>query len=143
MAGEVITPIISLMAAGVRQQNGNNPVRRISRRSLLPLAGLIVLPVEADAQMSQRARQVRERRACELEQPDCRPEIRVQLEAERRRIRIGLSALAAGSVILGFVLWRRLRAIKQAQRDDLDRLHSHLDEIGGDSERDQAKLDSS
>lgn len=39
------------------------------------------------------------RRACGQDQPDCRPGIRVQLGAERRRSRIGMGALAKGQVV--------------------------------------------
>ena len=91
--------------------------------------------------MSQRARQIRERRACEQDLPECRPEIRVQLEAERKRLGFGLTGLAAGVLIIGYILRRRLRTIQKNHRDDLDKLHGHLDKSGGVSEQDQAKSD--
>lgn len=40
------------------------------------------------------------RRACGQDQPDCRPGIRVQLGAERRRLRIGMGALAKGRQVV-------------------------------------------
>ncbi len=94
------------------------------------------------AQMSQRARQTRERRACEQDLPECRPEIRIQLEAERRRLGFGLMGLAVGVLITGYFLRRRLRSIQRNEREDLKKLHSRLDKSGGVLEQDQAKSDS-
>ena len=124
-----------------RPQNGTVLMQYMTRRALLPAAGLVFLPTQSLAQMSQRARQIRERRACELDQADCRPEIRVQLEAERRRLRLGLAVLAVGSIFMGLVFWRRHRALQQDRRADLKKLHSHLNKVGGDSDQDQAKSD--
>lgn len=66
---------------------------------LLFLAALSVRP--GHAQVSQRARQILERRACERDLSTCRPNIRAQLEAEERRIFAGLAALGA-LVFVGF-----------------------------------------
>lgn len=95
------------------------------RRTVLSaLFGLILLAISTRAQISQRARQVRERRACEENLPTCRSAIRIQLDAERRRIRWGLGALAV-AILIGvmalFIAQRRVR------------------DLGGDSGRNSAK----
>ena len=60
------------------------------------------------AQVSQRARQLKERRDCELQLPDCKPEIQAQLEAERHRLQRGLSGLGiAVALIAGWLWWRK------------------------------------
>ena len=115
----------------------------LSRRAvnLVLLTGLAGWPSRTIAQMSQRARQIRERRACVQNQPDCRPEIRAQLEAGRRRIRLGLLGLAGGLAVIGTLLWRRYQSLQNKQNEELQKLHSHLDKSGGDSVQNKAKSD--
>jgi hypothetical protein len=94
------------------------------RTALATLTGLICVPVTARTQISQRARQVRERRACEENLPACRPAIRAQLDAERRRIRVGLGALAVGVLAGAAALFFSHRRAK---------------DLGGDSGQNGAK----
>ncbi len=95
--------------------------------------------LSAQAQVSQRARQLRERAACEADLPTCRPEIRVQLEAERSRIRWGLSGLGVLVLIGGILLIRRFRALKHQENKDLRHLQSTLQAAARDSAQNQAK----
>jgi hypothetical protein len=93
--------------------------------------------------MSQRVRQIQERAACEQELPECRPVIREQLQAERRRLRLGLGALAAFGAVASAVLYQRILADKRMKKAAAERLDERLDAFSGDSEQDQAKSDSS
>ncbi len=62
----------------------------------------------AQAQVSQRARQLKERRDCELGLPDCRPDIQAQLKAEQQRLQRGLGGLGiASALIAGWLWWRK------------------------------------
>ena len=106
-----------------------NDTSRMARRMAFVLACGLLLPAQPKAQMSQRARQIRERRACERDLPDCRPEIRQQLEAESRRLRIGMSGLAVVIAVIGAVLWWRIRARKAEENQHLHHLNEQVADI--------------
>jgi len=111
------------------------------RRSALVLGAISMFAGtrSGHAQVSQRARQVRERAACEDNLPTCRPEIRAQLEAERSRIRWGLAGLAVLASVGGMVMSWRIRALKRKENRDLHRLRATLHGVGGDSAENRAK----
>lgn len=129
------------MGSAVYPRTHSSGQTLLSRRNVLVLTGLCLLPRPSAAQMSQRVRQVRERRACEQDLPTCRPEIRAQLEAERRRIRYGLTGLALGASVLGVLLWKRNQDAQRDHDAQLGRLHRRMADIGGKSPGDQAKSD--
>lgn len=82
----------------------------MKRRYLIgALFGAFFQPGVAHAQMSQRARQIKDRQACEQDLPACKPGIRRQLEAERNRERLGLGALAGVLVTCVVVLYFRVK----------------------------------
>ncbi|NKB45709.1 MAG: hypothetical protein GKS03_15670 [Alphaproteobacteria bacterium] len=109
------------------------------RTALGSLFGLICLPIPAPAQISQRARQIRDRQACEQNHPSCRAEIRVQLEAEQQRLKVGLVALALGVFAGALVLVVRHRRSKYLESQGLERLHGRVKDLGGDLDKNGAK----
>lgn len=89
------------------------------RSALISLVGCLFLPTIARSQISQRRRQLRERRDCEQDLPQCRPEIMAQLQAERRTLRYGLGALGLIlAACLGFLFVRskRLSSVPEKRR---------------------------
>lgn len=117
-----------------------NHKKSIKRRHILTglVAGAWLAGPEASAQMSQRARQIRDREACEQDRPDCKADIRLQLDAERRRMRIGLSIFAVGVFIGGLLLFRRYRRIKKDVDSKARQLQERLSEGARDSSNNQA-----
>lgn len=62
----------------------------------------------SQAQISQRARQLKLRRDCELGLPGCRPDIQAQLEAEQQRLQRGLGGLGiVSALIVGWLWWHK------------------------------------
>lgn len=87
------------------------------RSAVSTLVGCLFLPTVAGSQISQRRRQLRERRDCEQDLPLCRPEIMAQLRDERRKLRYGLGALGVAIVVCtGFLFLRSKRLNKASEK---------------------------
>lgn len=109
------------------------------RKFVFVLAAVGMATTRAQAQMSQRARQIRQRQACEQDLPECKPDIGVQLEAERRRMRFGLATFALLIGVLGGLLVRRYRRVKDASEAAARRLEERLTSQTGDSSINEAE----
>ena len=108
------------------------------RRALAIFFTVFGVSGEVHAQISQRARQIEDRRNCEHNSPACRPEIRAQLIVERQRLRIGLGLLTLGFLAAGAVLLRRHKRIKAKLAKDVAHLNDRLADHSGDSNKNQA-----
>ena len=127
------------MAVFLYPSSTHTKQRLISRRHIFAVAAFGLIPKASTAQMSQRARQIRERRACEDNLPTCRPEIRTQLDEEQQRLRIGLGGLALGALGLGLVIWRYHLSRQASEEKQIEHLNQRLSDIGGKSRENQAK----
>lgn len=93
------------------------------RHLIFSLIGISIQSKAADAQMSQRARQIRDRKACEQNLPTCKPGIRAQLDLERTRQSLwlgGLGVIAIASIGLLYIRGKRLRAASRGYTGKAD-----------------------
>lgn len=95
-----------------------------------------IFSFEVSAQVSQRAQQLRNRRACEEDLPECKPHIREQLEAEERRVDIGLGILGLATVAASVLLVRR--NFLQSTGNDVRQPDKRLTPHASDSKKNRA-----
>ena len=88
----------------------------------------------------------RAREACETNQPDCRPQVRAQIDQEKA-FSLLLPWAIAGGIILGILLWLRkleqqkLKKRREAQRKHDPKAYKKLDQTKEDRAAEAAKDD--